>query len=230
MNHASDRASPGGSTAFSRHCKRRCVLRERACPFRRDRPPEKRKLPSRSPPSSIRRARSRANPPECSRLDFDHVANDQPFEFRERRSLEPRVCRGDRRILAHHEHAFHFSVGHVVEVFEERMVPGDLRDPVVAEVVFGRCVLAVVRLQQADEVGRKIMPETSWLCLMRQVIAQRLFGAVTARHRQITRQNIVERRNVGRALNRSVTAQGQNAAARADRCCRAIIAGSTRCE
>src|SRR5713101_7730400 len=95
------------------------------------------------------------------------------------------------------------------------MVAGDLRDPVVAEVVFGRCVLAVVRFQQADEVGWKIIPETSWLCLMRQVIAQRRFAAIAAGHWQITRQSIVERWNVGRALDRRVTTQCKNAATRA---------------
>src|SRR6266852_8822076 len=95
------------------------------------------------------------------------------------------------------------------------MVAGDFRDPVVAKIVFRRCVLAVVRFQQADEVGWKIMPETSWLCLTRQVIAQRRFAAIAAGHWQITRQSIVERWNVGRALDRRVTTQGQDSAARA---------------
>ena len=86
------------------------------------------------------------------------------------------------------------------------MVPGDLRDPVISEVVFGRGVLAVVRLQQADEVGREIMPETGWLCLMGQVIAQRFFAAVTTWHGQIAGQNVVKGWNVSRALNRGMTA------------------------
>ena len=129
------------------------------------------------------------------------IAHDQPFEFRKRGSLEARVCAGHGRILAHQEHALHFPIGHVIEIFEERMVAGDLRDPFVSEVVFRGCVFSVVRLQQTDEVGRKIMPETSRFRLMRQVIAQGLFGAVAARHRKVTGQNIVERWNVGRALN-----------------------------
>ena len=77
------------------------------------------------------------------------------------------------------------------------MVTGDLRDPVVAKIVFDRRVLAVVRLEQADEVRRKIMPKTSQPCVPRQVIAQRRFAAIAARHWQITGQSIVERRNVG---------------------------------
>ena len=70
-------------------------------------------------------------------FDFDHVAHDEPFQFRRAPFVGTASLRADRRILAHHEHAFHFPVGHVVEIFEERMIAGDLRDPVVAEVVFG---------------------------------------------------------------------------------------------
>jgi hypothetical protein len=77
------------------------------------------------------------------------------------------------------------------------MIAGDFGDPVVTEVVFGGGVLAIVRLKQTDEVRWKVMPKTSWLCLLGQVIAQRRFAAVAARHWQITRQNVVERRNVG---------------------------------
>src|SRR5204863_9958403 len=90
------------------------------------------------------------------------------------------------------------------------MVPGDLRDPFVTELVFTRCVLAVIRLQQADEVGGKIVPETSWLGLMGQIIMQRFLAAITARHRQVSGQNIVERWNIGRTLNRCMTAQRED--------------------
>src|SRR2546421_12247573 len=85
------------------------------------------------------------------------------------------------------------------------MVPGDLRDPFVTELVFTRCVLAVIRLQQADEVGGKIVPETSWLGLMGQIIMQRFLAAITARHRQGSGQNIVERWDIGRNLKRFMT-------------------------
>src|SRR4029434_10597412 len=46
-----------------------------------------------------------------------------------------------------------------------------------------------------------------------QVIVQRLFAAVAAWHRQITRENIVKRRNIGRSLNGSMASQRENAAA-----------------
>ena len=93
------------------------------------------------------------------------------------------------------------------------MVPCDLRNPAVTEVVFRGRVLSIVRLQQADEVTGIIIPETGRFGLMREVIAQRLFRAVPFRHREITGQNIVERWNVGRTLNRSVTTQRQNSPA-----------------
>ncbi len=41
--------------------------------------------------------------PERGRLDLDHVAHDEPFQFRERLALEPRVLRPDRRVLPHDE-------------------------------------------------------------------------------------------------------------------------------
>ena len=89
------------------------------------------------------------------------------FSFESEVRCKREFARADSRILSHQEHAFHFPVGHVVEIFEERMVAGDLRDPLVSEVVFRGRVLAVIGLQQADEVGRKIMPETGRLRLMR---------------------------------------------------------------
>src|SRR5260370_34291007 len=95
------------------------------------------------------------------------------------------------------------------------MIAGDLRPPVVAKIVFGRCVLAVVRFQQGNEVGWKIVPETSWLCLTRQVSAQRRFAAIAAGHWQITRQSIVDRWNIGGALDRRVTTKDQGSSARA---------------
>src|SRR5437762_8607055 len=93
------------------------------------------------------------------------------------------------------------------------MIPGDFWHPTVTKVVLGRSVLAVVRFQQTDEVGGKIIPKAGRLGLMRQVIAQLLLAAVAARHRQIAGQDIVERWNVSRPLNRGVTAQRQNTTA-----------------
>src|SRR5207237_4530688 len=97
----------------------------------------------------------------------------------------------------------------------ERMVPRDLGDKVVAEVVFGGRVLPIVGLQNADKISRRVVPKTGWFCLMREVIAQGLFAPIAARHRQITGQNVVERWHVGRTLDRCVPAQRQDTAARA---------------
>src|SRR5439155_26370855 len=102
-----------------------------------------------------------------------------------------------------------FAVGHVVEIFDVGMVGGGLREPVVAKIVFDRRVLAVVRLEQADEIRRKIIPKPGGPCVTRQVIAQRRFGAIAAGPWQITRQSIVKRWNVSQALLHRVTTPGQ---------------------
>src|ERR1700693_22643 len=94
------------------------------------------------------------------------------------------------------------------------MVAGELWDPTVTKVVFRRRVLAVISFEDADEVLRIIVPKTGWFGLVGEMIGQRFFAAVAARHRQVAGQAIVERRNVGRTLNRSVTAQCENPAAR----------------
>ena len=96
--------------------------------------------------------------PERRRLDLHHVAHDQPLQFRERAPLEPRVRRADRRVLAHHEQPFQFSIGHVQPVAEVRMVAGDPRQPAEAEVVLLRRRVAVLRLQQRDDVLVDVVP------------------------------------------------------------------------
>src|ERR1700676_1489832 len=94
------------------------------------------------------------------------------------------------------------------------MVAGQLRHPAVAKVIFGRRVLSVISLHQTDEVAWIIIPEPGRFGLMRKVLAQRFLAAVAARHRQVTGQNIVERRNISRTLDRGVTAQREDAATR----------------
>src|SRR5438046_221725 len=94
------------------------------------------------------------------------------------------------------------------------MIARDLWNPIVTEIIFCGRVLAVVSLEETDEISRHIMPKTGWLCLLGQIITERLFGAIAARHRQVAGKNIVECWNVGRTLDRCVTAQRQDAAAR----------------
>ena len=98
--------------------------------------------------------------PEIRRFDFDHVANDQPFQFRQRLSLEPRIGCADGWVLSHQKHALHFSVQHVVKEFEERMVPREFGKPTVAEIVFCGRVRSVIGLESADDVFRVMSPET----------------------------------------------------------------------
>src|SRR5262249_1153065 len=70
----------------------------------------------------------------------------------------------------------------------------------------------VVRLQRAHEVLWVIRPEAGLFRVVIEIMLKSLV-AFTG-HGQITGQNVVERRNVSGALDRSVTAQRQNPAAR----------------
>ena len=63
-----------------------------------------------------------------------------------------------RGVLAHHEQTFEFAVGHVQPVAEVRMVAGQPRQPLKSEVVRLRRRIAVVRLQQRDDVLVDVEP------------------------------------------------------------------------
>ena len=94
------------------------------------------------------------------------------------------------------------------------MIAGESRQPVESEIVFFRRLRAVVRLQQRDDVLVEVEPPTFFRFVFLDVRLQRrrVFGALR-RHRQISGQDVVERRNVGRSLNRRMTAQREDAAA-----------------
>src|SRR5438876_10885833 len=91
------------------------------------------------------------------------------------------------------------------------MVPGTFGKPTVAEIVLCGRMLPVVRLERAHEVFRVIRPEAGLFCVVLKIL---LKGFVTfARHGQVAGKNIVKRRNVSGALDRSVTAQRENSTA-----------------
>ena len=149
--------------------------------------------------------------PEIRRFNLNHLAHDQPFQFRQCLALEPRVGSADSRVLSHKKHALHFSVEHSVKEFEERMVAGEFGKEAVAEIVFNSCVFPIVSLERADQVLRVIRPETGFFCVVIQILLERLVAFT--RHGEITGQNIVQRRDISRTLDRSVTAQCENSAA-----------------
>ena len=163
--------------------------------------------------------------PERRRLGFDHVAHDQPLEVGERAPLETRVRRADGRVLPHDEQSLEpirpsivpvglMTVRHVEPVAEVRMIAADARQPGEAELVLRRCPVAVPRLEQRDRVLVEVRPPASRRTMRGEVSVERRIGDAERRHGEIARQQIVERRDVGGALNRGVAAERQDAAAR----------------
>ena len=79
---------------------------------------------------------------------------------------------------------------------------------------FSRCRgVAVPRLQQRHDVLVEVRPPPVGRACVADVTAERRVGLAERRHRQIAGQDVVERRDVGRSLNRGVAAQRENAAA-----------------
>src|SRR5207237_4611385 len=94
-----------------------------------------------------------------------------------------------------------------------RVVPRQSRQIVEAELVARQRVLAPVGLEKTDEVRRHLAVETTAWSVQVQVFLKSLV-LVRVRHRKVTGQQVVQRRDVGRALDRRMPAQRKNAAAR----------------
>ena len=150
--------------------------------------------------------------PEARGFDFHEVAHDQPLDPGQRLTLEPGVLAADRRVLAHDEVTLHAVVGHLHDEREMGMVAGELGQPVVAEVVFFRRALAVVRLEQADHVLGRVVPETGFLGVFFQVAREVVLLAVGGGHGQVAGQRVVKGRDIGRTLDGSMATQGHDAA------------------
>ena len=215
MNHSSERQSPRGSTACSRHCSRRCVLVK--VPFFSTWVAAGRKK------TSVRDVGRRDLAaldlgrvvPEGGRLDLDEVAHHEPVEAAQRRAVVAAVGGPDRRVLAHDEQALDRPVDHP----RQRRVVG---------VVAGqRAAGGRSRSRSRPSPRRPTTPSAARRC-RRPCWPSSRPAASSARctpasvacasaggHRQVAGQDVVERRDVGRALDRRVAAQGQDPAARA---------------
>ena len=93
-----------------------------------------------------------------------------------------------------------------------RVIARDARQPIESEIVLSRRRIAVPRLQEADDVFVEMRPPALVRALTRVLRERRRFAVL--RHREIARQQVVQRRNVRRALDRRVAAQRHDAAAR----------------
>ncbi len=137
------------------------------------------------------------------------------LELRQGLPLEAGVGRPDRRVLPHHE-----------EALELARPPSPARSPGAS----GPCrpgagggsrtlrplvaALAVVGLEQADDVLVEARPPAAPARVLLDVLGEAVRVLLEERHGEVAGQDVVERRDVGRALDRGVAAQRQDAAAR----------------
>ena len=151
--------------------------------------------------------------PERRGLHELEVTDHQPLEVGQAEALQAAVRLGDGRVLAEDQVPLHLVAEHGLQGVVRRVRAGELGDPVETPVVLLRRVLAEVGLEQADGVGVTLLPETGLVRVAHrpQVVVEGLL--LDGRHRQVTRQQVEQRRDVGAALDRRVTAQRHDAAA-----------------
>jgi hypothetical protein len=118
-------------------------------------------------------------------------------------------------VLAHREHAVDAAVEHPQHRRELRVVARDLRKVGEAEVVLGRRGVAEPCLQQRDDVLVEVRPPAAVAAARADVVLERQVALAGARHRQVAGQDVVERRDVARALDRRVPAHRHDPATRA---------------
>ena len=154
--------------------------------------------------------------PERGALDHGEVADDHPVEVRHAQALQLAVRRADGRVLPEQEVAEHLpAVHHVHDRAVRAVVAADPRQEVEAEVVLGRGVLAEVLLEQRHHVGVGRRPVALLGAAADGVqVGGEVFGRFHAGHRQVAGQQVEQRRDVRRALDAGVPAQGEHAAAR----------------
>jgi hypothetical protein len=113
--------------------------------------------------------------PKRGGLGFEILGDDQPLELAERLDHLDAVRSAGHGVHAERDQAFHLAGVHIVEQIAPTVVRalGEFRQVVVAELVLGRGVLAVVGLEQAGHELRRVAP------VVERIGAQR-FGGVDA--------------------------------------------------
>ena len=149
--------------------------------------------------------------PEGGGLNLLEIAYDQPLQRRQATALHTAIGLRDGRVLAKDKVAFHLLIQHGHERFIGRMRTRNARHEVISPSVVLGCRIAPVGLHQRDRVVLTDLPK-ALLRLITDSINE-LWPAllIDARHGQIPRQRVEQRRDIGRALNRGVTAQRHNA-------------------
>ncbi len=160
-------------------------------------------------------------------LDLDQVAHDEPLELGERLAVQARVRRADRRVLADDDEALHGVVEHPHHRLVDRVVAGDPRQVVEAEVVPGGRVRAPPGLEQAHGVGAHVAPEAARGAVQLDELLQVLMR-VRVRHRDVPRAGCctasADRSSPGSRRARA----GRGCRRQGGRCCRAGAGRSRR--
>jgi hypothetical protein len=152
--------------------------------------------------------------PEGGGLDLVHVADDEPVELAERAAGQFRVLPADGRVLPHAEEAFHEAVAHRGDHPLEGVVVVDFWQQAVGVVVVGGGGVAVPGFQQADHIGRDVVPDAGWQALAVEVGVERGVAVGGGGHREVAGEQVVEGGDVGAPLDAGVAAQREDAAAR----------------
>ena len=147
-------------------------------------------------------------------LALEDLAHHHPFEVRQRPADESGVVAADGGVLAHEQEPSDEAVLYGEHHRLLRVVAHHLRQPGVAPAVRLRCGVAVPGSEQADHVFRKVVPPARWAGLRGQETIERGVLLVRDGLRQIAGQQVVERRDVGAALDARMAAQGQDPATR----------------
>ena len=148
--------------------------------------------------------------PELRGLGGCEVADYDPLRRAEALSVKGSVHRPDGGVLAHDEVPLDLSIGHVCHGHHVRVVSREGGEVVVTEGVFLSGRVTPPRLQQGDQVLGHLRPPAGLGRVVLDVLGEGHVGPCP-RHGEITREHVVERGDVGRALNRGMAAKRQDA-------------------
>jgi hypothetical protein len=151
--------------------------------------------------------------PERRGLDLDEVAHDEPVELGEPESLHLAVRGADRGVLAGDDVALDRAGEHLLDGPVDGVVVVDAGEIAEREVVVGRRRRAPPGLQQRHHVRAGVAPPAA---LGRRAIDVVVEPVVLrrVRHLEVAGEDVVQRRDVRRALDRRMAAQCDDPAAR----------------
>ncbi len=150
--------------------------------------------------------------PEGGGLDHLQVPHHQPVQVGHAQALHLAVGRADRGVLADQEVALAAALDLRLDGVVRRVVAGDPWQVVEAEVVVGGGRVSPVGLQQAHRVGPHVAPEPG-LALVGLDVGVEVLVELGVRHRDVARQDVEQRRDVGGPLDAGVSAQRHDPAA-----------------